>query len=110
MALIIASLTFFSSLAGLAYILKKKMPLILALPENTEESLVETLKNGVGNVKALRWFPSPEIFLQTLLSKTRIYAMRLEQKTNDWLVSLRKQSQEKSEKFTQGYWKELKKR
>lgn len=109
MTIIIASTIFFSSFTGLAYILKKKMPLLLALPETTNESFAETLKSGVNNVKALKWFSSPEIILQTVLSRTRIYAMRLEQKANDWLVSLRKQSQEKSEKFTQGYWKELKK-
>lgn len=110
MVLLIASFTFFSSLAGLVYILRKKVPLLLALPENTEESLVGTLKSGVNNVKAFKLFSSPEIILQTLLSKVRIFALRLEQKANDLLVGLRKKSQEESKKFTRGYWKELKRK
>lgn len=94
----IAFITLLSSLAGLVYMIGRKVPLLLNVPVEAEET------------KVFKWFSSPEIFLQALLSKVRILALRLEQKANDLLVGLRKKSQEESKKFTHGYWKELKRK
>ena len=110
MATTIAFVTLVSSLACIVFMIGRKMPLLLNAVAETDESLMSTLKNGVEDSKVFKWFSSPEIFLQTLLSKVRIFALRLEQKANDWLVGLRKKSQEESKKFTHGYWKELKRK
>ncbi len=106
----IALVTLVSSLGGIVYLIGRKVSLLLSVPAETDESLMNTLKNGVGDSKVFKWFSSPEIFLQALLSKVRILALRLEQKANDLLVGLRKKSQEESKKFTEGYWKELKRK
>ena len=110
MANTIAIMTLVSSLGGIVYLIGRKVPLLLNVPLKTDESLMSTLKNGVGDSKVFKWFSSPEIFLQAFLSKVRILALRLEQKANDLLVGLRKKSQEESKKFTEGYWKELKRK
>ncbi|MDP2637209.1 MAG: hypothetical protein Q8P03_01200 [bacterium] len=107
MANIIAFITLVSSITGLAYLISRKVPALLSVSTQSDESLVATLKNGVEDSTVFKWFTSPEILLQTLLSKVRIFALRLEGKADEWLVGMRKKSQEESKKFTQGYWKEV---
>jgi hypothetical protein len=100
--IIIALILFLLSLAGLIYLIGKKLPLILALPIKEKEGLI--------GLKVPKLVSSPELLLQKLLSKARIFSMKAEAKTNDWLVSLRKKSQEKNDKFSSSYWDKLKKK
>lgn len=99
---IIALILFLGSFAGLIYLIKKKLPLILALPVKEKEGLI--------GFKVPKFVSSPELFLQKLISRARIFSMRAEAKTNDWLVKLRKKSQEKNGKFSSSYWDKLKKK
>ena len=100
---IIALILFFGSLAGLIYLIRKKLPFILAVPVKRKEGLID--------FKVPKFVSSPELFLQKLVSKARIFSMKAEAKTNDWLVKLRKKSQEKNgnHKFSEHYWDKLKK-
>ncbi|TSC55993.1 MAG: hypothetical protein Greene071421_12 [Parcubacteria group bacterium Greene0714_21] len=81
---------------------RKKLPLILAVPIKK--------KGGLAEFKVSKLLSSPEIFLQKLVSKARIFSMKAEAKTSDWLVSLRKKSQEKNGRFSSNYWNKLKKK
>ena len=101
-SIIIALILFLGSFAGLIYMLGKKLPLILALPVKGKEGLIK--------FKVPKLVSSPELFLQKLVSKARIFSMKAEAKTNDWLVKLRKKSQEKNGKFSSTYWDKLKKK
>lgn len=111
---IIALILFLGSFAGLLYLIGRKLPLILALPPKGKEGLMEFLGNGVRsslqNSEVSKLVSSPELFLQKILSKARIFSLRAEAKTNDWLVKLRKKSQEKNGKFSSSYWDKLKKK
>jgi hypothetical protein len=100
---LIAVILFLGSLAGLIYLIGKKLPLVLALPIKEKEGLIE--------FKVPKFVSSPEFFLQKLVSKARIFSLRVEAKTSDWLVKLRKKSQEKNgnHKFSEHYWDKLKK-
>ena len=101
-SVIIALILFLLSLAGLIYMIGKKLPLILALPIKEKEGLI--------GFKVPKFMSSPELFLQKLVSKARIFSLRAEAKTSDWLVKLRKKSQEKNDKFSSSYWDKLKKK
>jgi hypothetical protein len=97
------------SLAGIIFIVFRKIPVLLNLPEETSggDPLAVKLKRQVTN------FPKTEIFdyevpLQKVLSRVRILTLKTEQKTGNWLEKLRQKSnQKKSEK--DNYWEELKK-
>jgi hypothetical protein len=101
-SIIIALILFLGSFAGLIYMIGKKLPLILALPIKEKEGLIE--------FKVPKFVSSPELFLQKLVSKARIFSLRAEAKTSDWLVKLRKKSQEKNGKFSSSYWDKFKKK
>jgi len=99
---LIATILFLGSLAGLIYLIGKKLPLILALPVRGKERLIE--------FKVPKFMSSPDLFLQKLVSKARIFSLKAEAKTDDWLVKLRKKSQEKNGKFSSTYWDKFKKK
>ena len=111
---IIVLILFLGSFAGLIYLIGKKLPLILAVPVKEKDGLAELIGNGVKaklqNSKVSKLVSSPELFLQKLVSRARIFSMKAEAKTNDWLVKLRKKSQEKNGKFSSSYWDKLKKK
>ena len=111
---IVALILFLGSFAGLIYMIGKRLPLILAVPVKGKEGFVEFIGNRVRakfqNSEVSKLVSSPELFLQKLVSKARIFSMKAEAKTNDWLVKLRKKSQEKNgnHKFSEHYWDKLK--
>lgn len=111
---IIVLVLFLLSFTGLVYLIGKKLPLIRAVSVKEKEGLGEFLRNGVRsslqNSEVSKFVSSPELFLQKLLSKARIFSMKAEAKTNEWLVKLRKKSQEKNGKFSSNYWDKLKKK
>lgn len=109
---------FIGSFAGLAYIIGRKVSVLLMFPVSSEQDPLKDAgrktKEYIEALTLARWISSPELFQQKLLSKLRIIFLRMEGKTSEWLMSLRKKSQEKSqeqdERFSENYWKELKKK
>jgi len=115
-AVVIASLILLVSTIGLGYFAVKKFPVLLTYPVREEGNLPrDILKRAVlraQDSKALRKIASPDLLLQNVLSKTRIAALKTESKTGKILEDLRKRSQGKNgnPKFSDDYWKKLRKR
>lgn len=110
---ITASIALVTSLASLGYVVGRKIPLLLKFPAKREgDSMREIFQNAKGKVQDSVLFKavsSPSLLLQKLLSKARIFSLRTENKTSQWLEKLRKRSQEKKALFSEDYWKQLKK-
>ncbi len=98
--------------AGVGIIIRKKIPLLLAIPRKSEAGLGDLWMQSIAKIKESRAFPSlmPEKILQKTLSKTQVLAMKTEVRTGEWLQQLRKRAQERKEKFTQTYWDQFRKR
>ena len=113
---IAASIILVFSTAGLLYFAVKKVPVLLTYPTkeegNSPKDYLKKFALGVSNSKAIRKVVSPDIFVQNVLSKTRIAALKTESKTGQILENLRKKSQEKNgnPKFSDDYWKKLRKK
>lgn len=110
---ITASIALFVSLASLGYIVGRKIPVLLTFPARQEgESVREIFQNTKEKIQDSVLFKavsSPSLLLQKLLSKARIFSLRTENKTSQWLERLRKRSQEKKALFSEDYWKQLRK-
>ncbi|MBI2123865.1 MAG: hypothetical protein HYU04_01340 [Candidatus Wildermuthbacteria bacterium] len=108
-----ASIALVTSLASLGYVVGRKIPLLLKFPARRQgDSLREMFqgaKNKIQSSSRLKSVSSPHVILQTLLSKARIFSLRTENKTSQWLESLRKRAQEKKAAFSDDYWQQLKK-
>ncbi len=94
------------SLGGIAFILYRKIPLLLNLPpdppaarEGAKQSVVSRLAGQV-----------QEKILDTTLSKARALASKTETQTSEWLDRLRKKSEQKKEEFQESYWEQLRKK
>ncbi|MCH8244375.1 hypothetical protein IIB97_00605 [Patescibacteria group bacterium] len=113
---IIASAILFLSIAGLLYFAIKKVPVLLTYPlreeGNLPKDILKKVADRVRNSKTMHQVVSPDIFVQNVLSKTRIAALKTESKTGQILENLRKKSQEKNgnSKFSDDYWKKLRKK
>lgn len=110
---ITASIVLVTSLASLGYVIGRKVPRLLKFPAKQEgDSIQEILQNAKKKIQGSAHFKaisSPHIMLQALLSKARIFSLRTENKTSQWLESLRKKSQKKKAAFSDDYWQQLKK-
>jgi len=110
---ITASIALVTSLASLGYVVGRKIPLLLKFPAKQKgDSLREIFQGAKIKIRGSAPFKgifSPQMLLQTLLSKARIFSLRTENKTSQWLESLRKKSQEKKAAFADDYWQQLKK-
>lgn len=107
---IIAAILLITSATGLIIFMRQKMPVTSIIPmEGTglRDYLGKTKeriqRNGIGK----KMF-SPTLLLQMFLSKIRIVALRIDAKTNEWLIALRKRTQRKKEGFSEHYWKQIK--
>ena len=98
------------SIFGMTFILYRKIPLLLELPEtaptrlNWKEILV-TIKN----FRSFKGF-SFEVFLQKILSKIRVLTLKTDNKTSNWLQRLRKKSQNNKFEEDDNYWQEIRKK
>ena len=110
---ITASIALVTSLASLGYVVGRKIPLLLQFPAMRQgDSLREMFHNAKKKIQSsarLKAVSSPYMILQTLLSRARIFSLRTENKTSQWLESLRKKAQEKKAVFSDDYWQQLKK-
>jgi len=112
MAGIFATIVFFGSLLGIAVILFRKIPLLVELPETPKKfTFKKAILEFKAKIKTLNPFKdfSSEIFLQKILSKIRIFVLRIENKIASSLQKLRERSLRKKAKENDNYWQELKK-
>ena len=91
------------SLGGIAFILHRKIPLLLELPSERTE---ETRQSLVSLVKAA----AQEKVLDKTLAKARTLASKAEAQTGEWLEKLRKKSKEREKEFEESYWEQLRKK
>ena len=108
---LIATVIFLGSIFGMGVILFRKIPVLAKLTlEITEEKegIFSRLKGKIKNLFPLK-SSSPEIFLQRILSKIRILALKTENKTSTILERLRTRKMEEKENENDNYWEELKK-
>jgi len=109
MAELILTILLLVSLFGMAFILYRKIPVLINLPETSEnlpraseiiEKSREEIKKISGAGKLNR-----DLLLQKILSKIRVLTLKTENRTGVWLEKLRKKrnNQDKDD-----YWQELK--
>ncbi|KKS89846.1 MAG: hypothetical protein UV65_C0027G0011 [Parcubacteria group bacterium GW2011_GWF2_43_11] len=111
MAGLISIVILFLSLAGLAVILLRKMPVLVKLPERDfafGNSLAKGIKSGMKKIPVIKDF-SYELYLQKALSRVRILTLKTESKTGSWLERLRQKNFKKNHTNNDGYWDTLKK-
>lgn len=110
---ITASIVLVTSLVSFGYVIGRKVPLLLKFPSRQEgdslRAILQNIRAGVQDLVPFKKISSPHVILQTMLSKARIFSLRTENKTSQWLESLRKKSQEKRAAFSDDYWEQLKK-
>jgi len=113
MLVLIAKITLVVSILGIAVILIRRIPELAALPVETKkakepgEDLFVKFKNRVISLKLFKSF-SFEIFLQKILSKIRIWTLKIENITAHWLLKLRERAKKKMDVENDQYWQELK--
>lgn len=103
------------SLAGMVFIVAKKIPFLVNLPVKSlpslpRESLLLRLKSRAKNLPAAETIHY-EIYLQKILSRVRIITLKVEQKIAYWLEKLRQKSYQKRKNRPpkDNYWQELEK-
>lgn len=94
------------SFLGIAFILYRKIPLLLALPvdppaggEGVKQSVVSLVKAAV-----------QEKILEKTFLRARTLASKTEARTGEWLEKLRKKSEQRKEEFEESYWEQLQKK
>lgn len=99
-----------ASLISLAVLVFRKMPALLAMPEEKKvvgEEKENPVRKFFAKLPFLKNF-SFELFLQKIISYLRILTMKTENKTFDWLQKLRERAKDKFQK-EDNYWEEVKK-
>ncbi|MCX6764284.1 MAG: hypothetical protein NTU58_01075 [Candidatus Nealsonbacteria bacterium] len=109
---LIAKIILGTSLTGIGAILIRKIPL-LKEPAFQQIDILEG-KNIFLKIKdkilTFKIFSSPELFLQKILSKVRVFTLRFEKKIEDQLKNLREKAKEKNNLGKDDYWDEVKKK
>ncbi len=98
------------SFLGLAVFVYRKIPTLVKLPAGhaaAGSGFLLKIKNRIKNIPALKNF-SPDVFLQKIISHARVWTLKADHKTANWLKTLRQKTQKK--KLENGsYWQEIKK-
>jgi len=105
---IFAFFTLIFSFFGISVIVWRKIPFLSTLSEEKRESVFQRLKNKLVEKNPLRKF-SLEVFLQKIIFPIRIWILKLDNLTFNWLRRLRERYQEKKKKEKDNYWEEIKK-
>jgi len=95
---VIATIVLICSLLGVGMIVRRKIPLLLELPENLQkedESFNSRLKQKTKELSPFKNF-SYEIYLQKFISKIRILSLKTDKQTFNWLQKLRENSKKKT--------------
>jgi len=106
---LIILIIFLIGLIGMAVIIIKKIPVLLELPETEVEKIdiFRRLGHKIKNNGAVKSFSSKELLLQKILSKFRILTLKTDKKTSNLLAKLRQKSIENKKKFSEDYWKRI---
>ena len=108
MVIPISSFIFVVSVIGILGIVLPRLSRLREFPRDgwgLREALSEatdTLAQS-GKLEPLR----PEKLLHKVLTKTRVLALKTDDKTSAWLENLRERSQEKEGRFKEAYWNQL---
>lgn len=105
---IVAIIFLFLSLAGMAFMVYRKAPVLASyiIPEKVPEAPIEGRPKRFG----FKVFSSDKnLLLQKFLSKIRILLLRTDNKTSEWMRALREKSLQDKTKFSDSYWQKLKK-
>ena len=95
------------SFIGMGAIIYRRIPVLIALaPEQIKAKPLEEIKekikrNGYFSIKKL---------LEKILSKFRILTLKTEHRTNNLLIKLRQKSIEEKNKFSEDYWKKVRRK
>lgn len=109
---IIVKIIFGASLIGMLVIFYRKTPLLANLPKTSP--VFETKKKALTNFletikeKIKSHFPF-EILLQKILSKVRVFTLRIENRISGWLESLRTRAKKNNTDNAKDdkYWEKL---
>jgi adenylate kinase family enzyme len=110
---ILAKIAFFASLIAMLVIFYRKAGLLANLPKTTpvfeaRKKILPDLLEKAKDLPFLKDF-SFEMALQKILSRFRVFALKIENKTSRWLEALRAKAQrEKTQgKDSDKYWENL---
>ena len=105
---LIVTIILFIGFIGMGVILFRRIPVLaeLSLPEIKKPGVLEKLREKIKNNGTLKPI-SGELLLQRILSKIRILTLRTDKKTNTWLKKLQQRSLKKKSKFSNDYWKKI---
>ena len=104
---------FLLSGAGLYILLRKKIPVLLEFPREDGRDMKYYAMRVTARIQRGRLQEdifSLNIVAQKILSRIHILALRTESKTNKWLEDLRRQARGQKNKFSEGYWTQIKKK
>ncbi|MFA5355698.1 MAG: hypothetical protein WC302_03170 [Candidatus Paceibacterota bacterium] len=92
-------------MAGMIFIIFRKLPVLSALSEKELAPVsVREMVSDLGNSKKAL---SLEMALQKILAKVRILILKSDNKTFNWLQSLRKKTQKNKFGEDDTYWKDV---
>ena len=94
---LISFIIFLVSITAIAFILFKKIPVLISLPENghhgfKKHELVVKVETKIKETY-FHWF-SKKMLLHRILSRFRLWVLKLEKKTDELLHGIRKNAQE----------------
>ena len=107
LAIIILVLSFL----GMAMIFWRKLPVLVTLekePKFSQRNFISKIKTRFSNFHPFQNF-SYDTFLQKILSKIRVLALKVEHKTTNLLQNMREKAKRKKETEGDNYWQALKK-
>ena len=107
-----SAIILFGSVVGMLYVIGRKLPTLSTLseegyPKNIKQA-VQHIQRQIRESEAVQANFTPEVVLEKTLSRVRAVALNVENKTSQWSETLKSRSAEKKDKFTKGYWNELK--
>ncbi|MCK4781312.1 hypothetical protein KAS79_00065 [Candidatus Parcubacteria bacterium] len=110
----IAKIILFSSTFGMGIILVKKIPILASLPEQTEKPfslkiLFLDTEEKIKNFHFVKSF-SLEKFLQKLLLKFKFLALKTDELTSKWIITLHSRSIKRKNNLSDDYWIKIKKK
>ena len=106
---IIALLIFLVSFIGMGVIIYRKIPVLVSLVPEEIKPKIKSLEEIKEKIKRNGSF-SLRKFLEKTLSKFRILTLKTENKTSNLLFKLRQKSIEEKNKFSEDYWKRVKRK
>lgn len=95
---------------GMSVIVIRKIPVLAELPTQQIKgtSTFGKIREKIRNSRVFKSV-SKGILLQKILSKVRIFLLRTDNKTSNWLIRLRQKSLKNRSKFSNNYWEKVKK-